>query len=66
MKNDRLTKAVSNLTESQISNQQEENPVSSQENSNNAIQDLEDQEIETTYQRKPQFKFNENNRRKFS
>ena len=56
--------AVSDLAVSQLSNQQNKNPVSSQDISNDQFEDSEDQEVETTFQRRPQFRFNENNRRK--
>lgn len=55
-------------TASQISSQQKKSPASSQDKPNNKIEDIEDievQEVEPTFQRRPQFRLNENNRRRF-
>ena len=49
----------------QISNQAKKSPASSQDKSSNEIEDIKNQEIEATFQRRPQFKLNENNRRRF-
>ena len=55
-------------TTGQISNQHKKSPASSQDKPNNKIEDIEDnevQEVEPTFQRRPQFRLNENNRRSF-
>ena len=49
----------------QISNQAKKSPASSQDKLSNKIEEIKDQEIEATFQRRPQFKLNENNRRRF-
>lgn len=50
---------------SQISNQQKKNPAYSQDKSNNTIEDIENVEVTATFQRRPQFRLSENNRRRF-
>ncbi|MBC7383150.1 MAG: hypothetical protein H7296_09175 [Bacteroidia bacterium] len=65
METHRKTNAVSTLTASQINNQQKDNQTSFKDQPNNEMEEIEELKTVAIFQRKPQFRLSENNRRRF-